>query len=881
MDALTRQEYPAMLQALQEQLHPGAAVTKLNERIKKIGKINSEIADWLHVPLAHRRKFISERRKIEDLYATSLRKLAKRPLHDIGGQMGVFDSPWKQILAATEDTAKSHSHFSNCVGKDVELPLRSFAEVSNEMKSVTTMQKNISSLARDLEDAREKNEKLLKKGGKASASRLDSASNRLKNASQQWDVQSAFVFESLQALDERRINYLRDLLTQYQTYEADHVERTREIVERTLKHVLDISTEVEILNWSQTGGVRKPLIRQNTISGTDTSSIPTPTVPSIHGDSQSERSQPSKAESGEKMTLKRMGTILTRRRQSVHSVFRSASPSSKNGFQPFGRGSSSLSIGPQSPTRESSSHKRESDNRLSSLPESPRIKKINADATDSLATVPNRKSPHVSPSRTTSIEASARLESEVLTKSSSPSNTKESQVDSEGYSVPHATNDPISQIEQEISQVEQPQFKLNIQKDPFPEQESHAIAALSSVANTLRSSQVPPSRKSTFRGRRDLRNNVVVQTGHNSTLVPSHAFSNPSLPASPNPTTEQYPTSSIISTNEQTAPVGSDNVSIRSGQLSTSLIPDRHPESNASGLNCSIIETISTTFEGETPVSNRVIGEIALTYNPVADTEPSTAKSHETVKIRNASDLEMLAPNRNFIRPFSTTIADQFTIDLSLISRKFLVGFTYRLRTSDVSQTIAPLLIKSAWKNQAGKLGLVLEYRLNPAFSPSPLCFSNLVLIAHYTGTCASSCQTKPIGTHLKEKLLVYWQLGDVTLDGSPRKAIARFSGTEANVPQPGYIKARWQLTDVEKLSLPRYSSGIGIQQLGDMITEDSSRSHDDGTDPFADAPTPKLVASSTPSKKADAEVSLENEFNNWKEVVTVKKLVSGEYLSK
>ncbi|TQS35081.1 hypothetical protein Golomagni_04509 [Golovinomyces magnicellulatus] len=876
MDALTRQEYPAML----EQLHPGAAVTKLNERIKKIGKINSEIADWLHVPLAHRRKFISERRKIEDLYATSLRKLAKRSLQDISGQMGVFDSPWKQILAATEDTANSHSHFSHCIGKDVELPLRNFAEVSNEMKSVTTMQKNISSLAKDLEDARDKNEKLLKKGGKASASRLDSASNRLKNATQQWDVQSAFVFESLQALDERRINHLRDLLTQYQTYEADHVERNREIVERTLKHVLDISTEVEILNWSQTGGVRKPLIRKNTISGTDTSSIPTPTAPSIHGDSQSERSQPSKAESGGKMTIKRMGTMLTRRRDSVRSVFRSASPSSKDGFQPFGRGSSSLSVGPQSPTRESSSHKRESDNRLSSLPESPRINKIDEDATDSLVTVPTRKSPHVSPSRTTSIEASARLESEIVTKSSLPSNTKESQIDSEGYSVPHATNDPISQIEQEIAQVEQPQFKLNIQKDPFPEQESHAIAALSSVANTLRSSQVPPSRKSTFRGRRDVRNNVVVQTGHNSTLVHNLAFSNPSLPTSPNPTTEKYPLSSTISSNEQTIPFGSDNVSIKSGQFSTSLTPGRHPEPHASGLNCSIIETISTTFEGETPLSSRIIGEIALAYNPGTDTEPSTAKNHETIKVRNVSDLERLAPNRSFIRP-STKTTDQFTIDLSLISRKFLVGFTYRLRNSDVSQKIAPLLIKSAWKNQAGKLGLVLEYRLNPAFSPSPLFFSNLVLIAHYTGTCASSCQTKPVGTHLKEKLLVYWQLGDVILDGSPRKAIARFSGTETNVPQPGYIKARWQLTDVEKLSLPSNSSGIGIQLLGRVTTEDLSKPRDDDTDPFADAPPSELVASPTPSKKTDAEFSSENEFNNWKEVVTVKKLVSGEYLSK
>lgn len=61
MDALSRQEYPAMLvsifhprlapvlMALQGRLPPGQAVAKLNDRVKKIGKVNTEIADWLQV----------------------------------------------------------------------------------------------------------------------------------------------------------------------------------------------------------------------------------------------------------------------------------------------------------------------------------------------------------------------------------------------------------------------------------------------------------------------------------------------------------------------------------------------------------------------------------------------------------------------------------------------------------------------------------------------------------------------------------------------------------------------------------------------------------------------------------------------------------------
>jgi hypothetical protein len=34
---------------VQDRLQPAAAVTKLNERVKKIGKVNSDIADWLQV----------------------------------------------------------------------------------------------------------------------------------------------------------------------------------------------------------------------------------------------------------------------------------------------------------------------------------------------------------------------------------------------------------------------------------------------------------------------------------------------------------------------------------------------------------------------------------------------------------------------------------------------------------------------------------------------------------------------------------------------------------------------------------------------------------------------------------------------------------------
>lgn len=64
-DALTRREYPAMLVSnpstphtvpsiepeVKERLSPAAAVAKFKERVNNIGKINTEIADWLLVRL--------------------------------------------------------------------------------------------------------------------------------------------------------------------------------------------------------------------------------------------------------------------------------------------------------------------------------------------------------------------------------------------------------------------------------------------------------------------------------------------------------------------------------------------------------------------------------------------------------------------------------------------------------------------------------------------------------------------------------------------------------------------------------------------------------------------------------------------------------------
>ncbi|MDT9151196.1 hypothetical protein RSW37_26035, partial [Escherichia coli] len=67
---------------------------------------------------------------------------------------------------------------------------------------------------------------------------------------------------------------------------------------------------------------------------------------------------------------------------------------------------------------------------------------------------------------------------------------------------------------------------------------------------------------------------------------------------------------------------------------------------------------------------------------------------------------------------------------------------------------------------------------LNPASNlPRPVTLSNLSFVATYEGARASGVQTKPSGTHLKDKHLVYWRLGDVTLTEDWGKIICRVIG--------------------------------------------------------------------------------------------------------
>lgn len=228
--------------------------------------------------------------------------------------------PWRKIIASTEEIARSHSVLSERIEKDVEQPLRSFSSNNREMSAMTTTQGNLAAMAKELEAAQERSDKLSKKGGKANTQKVEVASSQLQSANQQWDSQAPFIFETLQALDERRLNHLRDVLTQYETHEADRIERNRKIIEDTLSSLLEIDTAAEIKNWSQASVAGKPLTanraRQLSSAGSASAASsnmrPPPTSRSSHTDNQSQHSAMQEKESGGKLDLKPLSAVPDR-----------------------------------------------------------------------------------------------------------------------------------------------------------------------------------------------------------------------------------------------------------------------------------------------------------------------------------------------------------------------------------------------------------------------------------------------------------------------------------------------------------------------------------------------------------------------------------------
>ncbi|ERS97541.1 hypothetical protein HMPREF1624_05710 [Sporothrix schenckii ATCC 58251] len=995
LQALQRTEYAGVLPYLQ----PAQAVQVLQERIRRISKVNTEIAD-----------FLAERRRVEEQYVAGLKKLVGFKVPASSAELGVFQPSWDSLLRTIESTANSHQQLSRNIGNNVESPLRNF-QAKDEVTHLSTMATNLHSMAKELDDAQNQVEKLTKKGGKANVGKVDAATQRLDGANQQWENQAPFIFESLQALDESRVNHLRDLLTQLGTHEVDLATTTQSSNESLLGLILDIKTDDEITNFSQrvidgrprvgrfagmqtrqssiaasaSGSAAQPQQQQqqqqqqgdllgasaqqetpatpahdtlqatrpetppttaggaSAVSGTSAvsspvaprpsttarstagststgagaaaaGSVPPPAPPSREATGFRDLPPPppaekekEKPEKPEKNLRSRIGTMLGRRRQSIHGGFGQLIGSKNSG--PFNRisvSSHGQSISP-----------RASYNNLSEAHATSRLGSV-AEASDR----PTASRDGAAHTNGTGLSGVGVADSSTLNTmtvndifgvppppgpppSQQRTTGNEPARDAEGYSLPLATNDPISQAQRDAAAAgagtgeplgdgtgEDRAFQVNIQKEPVQEEDPLAKrAALSNMASTL--SQAMPSRRGgTVRGRRDVRNTIYVpQTSVPESLAGASPSAGGSTPSSlPNlPGVSRSSTfASLGSTATPTRPPAvsalasesslgggtgsSDTQSVRSTTSLSAMANLKHVDSDGPGLHASIIESVSASFENGEVASAKIAGEIAFSYTapPASPSTPPTATT--TIRINNFPLLESIGPNRIFVQ--NTSSPDQFTLDTSHLQSKAAAAFTFRAHAENPQSLAAhcPLAIKPVWKPMDDQLRLMFQYRLNPnsrlAPSGQPVVLRNVVFFATYEGR-ASTIASKPSGTHVKDRHLVYWRLPSVTLTAAWSK-IACAIRVEAGgaVPQPGNVEARWEYAvPAAATDADADESSITISQLQPATTS-ALEEEDEEQDPFAD--------DSLPSPKTTNGAGAGTGAPLWTDVPLARQIVSG-----
>ncbi|PNS17536.1 Cytoskeletal protein syp1 [Sphaceloma murrayae] len=842
--ALDRQEYPAMLATLQ----PAEAVQILDNRVRLVSQVNSGIADWL-----------LERRRLEEQYSQGLRKLARRPAIVDPQDLGVFATPWSAVISALDTLADTHHNLAQKIESDVEQPLRLFNSQNQEMTGMSNIQGNLQSLAKEIDGAQKKLEKL---GQKGTAQKIQAASQDLDKAQTQWEAQAPFVFESLQALDENRLNHLRDILTQLQTHEVDKVERNRVAAEQCLNVLLSVETGDEIKTFAartsmgdRPSTARRPQGVQPSASFSSLSPAPAATTSDDRASQRSDSVSDLPTPKPEKVRgLRRLGTVLGRRRESKIPTGagriaespertpdkRASRLPNSSAFSSFsnrmGRNRDNATTleppkedeaeRPRSPLRTVSS--RSDAERPSEEPTT------NGAAVE--AVIPNGS--HANDLAGLSLDRPARQTNEA------PTDTREGdKLNDKGKS---ASLDPISAAEQEAAEASgmdpaTPSFKVAIKDAPATQEEGDADA-LANISNTLKMTGPATAgrRTGTVRGRRDNRASVYdslppVLPGQFSapTAIPE-ARSIPEEPSSPVRTaTSNVPIASPQPSAPAAAPLTTafapfanmphsplsavrpasaqrdDTTSIRSGRSAASAASasHRHPELTAPGLNASIIETVSAWFESGSLTRSIVIGEIAVAYNA-----PDTgAAESESIRLAGFEKMDKVAPNPAFLS--NAAEGGTYALDVKGLGRGRQTAFKYQLQLGQ--EVLAPLVVRPQWRVEAGQASVILSYGLNEGFGDAEVNLKDVTLVLHLgEGTKASSCLSKPVGTFSKERGVIYWALGEVTLKkGEMAKVLARFQ-TEGEA-KVGRAEAKFMLEG--------RGSGVGVELRGEE-------------DPFSDA---------------------------------------------
>ncbi|RMZ87909.1 hypothetical protein DV736_g4860, partial [Chaetothyriales sp. CBS 134916] len=819
-----RQDYPALLAVLA----PDQAVHVLNDRVALIKQVNSSVADWLQ-----------ERRKVEDAYVQGLRKLASRPQHDGGASLGVFQIAWQRIVSGTENLAAAHEVLAQKIETDVEGPLRRFNTSNREIQAVTSSQGNLASIARGVESAQKK----AAKGGR----KAEDATSSVGEASHSWESQAPYIFEQLQALDEQRINHLRDVLTQLQTHELDQVERSRTSAESCLNALLNVETadEIKAFAGKAAAGRRNtvPARRSSAAGSTRPASssasthIPPAAPPprlSQQNPTQSSAAsydQPAFDQTPHKSKLgglKRLGTVIKGRKGSglPQPPFTEKREKKGRPFSAFRRGDSSNSF-------------QELETTGQDLPRSSTDGPRNA-LTQVQSTVTETQEEITPPLGSPETE-DATARDPTVNGTIHPLQP-----------VPVSVPDPISHRGQTTQS--QPDELAALQPIPVQRQHLPPQEAVAAVSPTLQEEGSPTADSEEGARNFAIRDMPIHEDEGAAHLAINSMAHQLRIQAQSSGLNRSQGTVAVRPLHDDLG-VGSDTTSIHSA-YSLAGQP-QHPELHEPGLNASIFETVNSWFNESGITKSFVTGEIALAYNATsADAET------EVIRLQHFELLEKIAANPIFIKapPKTESVTEDsagtYSVSLSSIHRSTpLVGLKYQLHIDAASLSqYSPLLITPAWQLIEGQASIIVQYGLNPMLAAStatPITLKNVVISVSLdpSGPSPQSAMMSPQQGALfrRKTATVIWRLPEFTIKPEQSRLLVRFI-TPGGTAKKGSIEVKFELPG-------RASSQIAVLQRKVVKAVEK--------DPFADDETERIS---------------EEAAETWEEVSTKRCLVSGRY---
>lgn len=757
------------------------------------------------------------------------------------------------------------------------------------MQAVNNSQQNISSIAKELSAAQKKADKANVKGGR----KADEASTSVDQAAQQWESQAPYVFEQLQALDERRVNNLRDVLTQFQTHEVDQVERNRASAESCLNALLNLETADEIRTFAaKVAGGRAGLGRRRSSAAASTrpatSSLQVPPAPppprltqdrSVHRQS-SQDVTPQLPETPQKSKLgglKRLGTVMNRRKSMAPPPPPSEKKKEKRSLMPFRRGDSSRSFQDleetgadlsRGPTNEQASLSQIQSAETASreqLPPQPIVEEtqpmVNGTSNNPFMQSQQMQQPI---DQSQPQQGPLSMTMQPLTPQQPASATSPQFSPPQGP--PPIQSDPIARAQQEAAattptEMDESARNFAIRDKPIQEDESEAQLAMTNMANQLRMQAQSSGVNRTMgsvRGRRDVRNTMFIPSGVDTSAIAA-ATTPPATQASPAPSDLASPISRPPPRTILEDQPLSDTHSVHSSHSLTNIA--HHPDLHSPGLNASIIETINTWFSESGVSKSFITGEIALSYNPSTSTSPPAG---ETIRLTHFELLEKVAANPTFVTsPKSIENEDQagtYSIALSSIRKPTpTVGLKYQLHLDETNlAAYSPLLLTPAWQILEGQTSVILLYSLNPTFAVQGLDSLTLrnvtITIALDPNTPgdarAQSAMMAPTShASFRRKIgagAVSWKFPELVLSGTQERMLVRFM-TGTGTAKRGSIDVRFE-------GGSRSASDVGVERRVEGVAGAG------GSDPFADA-------------DADEKVG-----DGWEGVDVKRGMVSGKY---